>query len=171
MNNDSNSFINYADPTKPLDLNYTDGIIHEVSLKDSYDKLTEGEKLMVAARILGMNHLPVDMHTFLFDDYFLGADSITNHGTAIFKFWQDKFDQIFPTPVSTRTPYISFGVCFVLTFMTSVLIAYSATVPVTMKCLHPISLQICIACTDIGMFFNCTLISFLLSDVTPFHAK
>ena len=107
--NDSNSFINYTDPTKPLDIDYADGIIHEVSLKDSYDNLNDYEKLMVAARILGMNHLPVDMHTFLFDDYFLGADSITNHGSAIFKFWQDKFDQIFPTPVSTKTPYISFG--------------------------------------------------------------
>lgn len=109
MENNSYSFINYTDPTKPLDFDYADGIIHEVSLKDSYDNLSDYEKLMVAARILGMNHLPVDMHTFLFDDYFLGADTITNHGSAIFKFWQDKFDQIFPTPVSTRTPYISFG--------------------------------------------------------------
>ena len=99
---DSNKFINQSDPTSLLDLS-------SVTLQEQYAKLTESEKIMVGAKILGMNHIPVPIKTFLFDDYFLGSDNITNHGKSIFKFWLDKFDGIFPNPILTKTPYISFG--------------------------------------------------------------
>lgn len=101
-NNDK--FIDHNDPTKPLDLD-------SISLDQQYTTLTEHEKHLVAAKLLGMNHMPVDIRTFLFDDYFLGAEEITNHGSAIYPFWLDKLDQIFPNPIINRYPYISFGGC------------------------------------------------------------
>lgn len=100
--NNNNQFINHTDPTKPIDLN-------KVTLEQQYTRLTEEEKLQVACKILGMNHVPTDFRTFLHDDYFLGC--VTDHGKTLFKYWLDKFDQIFPNPVTTKTPYISFTGC------------------------------------------------------------
>lgn len=99
---DNTNFINQYDPTTTLDLG-------GVELQKQYTALTDREKQMIAAKILGMNHLPVDIHTFLFDEYFLGTDNITNHGKAVFKFWLDKFDTIFPDPIINRYAYISLG--------------------------------------------------------------
>lgn len=96
-------FINHTDPTLPVDLSSISPI------EQAYSKLTEEEKLMVTCKLLGMNHVPVDFKTFLFDDYFLGQE--TGNGSRIFKFWLDKFPQIFPNPVTTKTPYISFTGC------------------------------------------------------------
>jgi hypothetical protein len=97
-----NKFVNHTDPTTPIDLK-------KITLEQQYAKLTESEKLQVACKILGMNHVPVDFKTFLFDDYFLG--NITDHGKVLFKYWLDKFDMIFPNPVTTKTPYLSFTGC------------------------------------------------------------
>ncbi len=103
-NENNNNFIDHKDPTKPINL-------EEVSLEKQYSTLTDREKYLAAAKCLGMNHLPVDIRTFLFDDYFLGVDTITNHGKAVFPYWLDKFDQMFPNPIINRFPYISFGGC------------------------------------------------------------
>lgn len=55
----SNSFINQTDPTAPLNLD-------SIDIREQYTKLTESEKTMVAAKVLGMNHVPVDILTFLY---------------------------------------------------------------------------------------------------------
>lgn len=54
----SNNFINQSDPTAPIDLS-------NIDIREQYSKLTESEKTMVAAKVLGMNHVPVDILTFL----------------------------------------------------------------------------------------------------------
>ena len=54
----SNSFINQHDPTAPLNLD-------SIDIQEQYSKLTDSEKTMVAAKVLGMNHVPVDILTFL----------------------------------------------------------------------------------------------------------
>lgn len=54
----SNNFINQSDPTAPLNLD-------NIDIREQYSKLTDAEKTMVAAKILGMNHIPVDITTFL----------------------------------------------------------------------------------------------------------
>lgn len=99
-------FINHVDPTAavipPIDLNSD-------FIKQAYDKLTPEEKIMVGCRILGMNKVPVDFKTFLFDDYFMGQE--TGNGSRIFKYWLDKFPSIFPNQITTRTPYVSFTGC------------------------------------------------------------
>ena len=97
-----NNFIEHNDPTTPIDLS-------QVTLEKQFTTLTEQEKLLVGAKFLGMNHLPVDIKTFLFDDYFLGNESITNHGNSVFPYWLDKLETIFPDPIQTKTPYISLG--------------------------------------------------------------
>lgn len=102
MNSSSTNFISQTDPTTPINLN-------NITLEQQFAKLTDREQIMVTCKLLGMNHIPVDMKTFLFDEYFLGCDSITNHGKGVFKYWLDKFDQIFPNEVMTKTPYISFS--------------------------------------------------------------
>lgn len=97
---DFSKFINNSDPTKKLDLD-------SISLEQQYTKLTEEEKLMVGARLLGMNHLSVSIDQFLDDEYYLGL--ITNKGKAVFNFWRDKLRKIFPNPLMTSYPYLSFG--------------------------------------------------------------
>lgn len=93
-------FINQIDPTAPFNA-------EEVTFEEQYSKLTDRDKLLLACKALGMNHVPLDIKSFLFDEYFLGG--ITNNGNSIFPYWLDKFDQIFPTAVTTRTPFISFS--------------------------------------------------------------
>lgn len=100
----NNNFINHTDPTLPIDFG-------SVTLESQYTKLTEREKLIVASKCLGMNHVPVDIQTFLDDPYYLGAPEITNGGKAIFDYWRDKLSAIFPSPLTTSTCYISFGGC------------------------------------------------------------
>lgn len=100
---DSN-FIDHFDPTAPLDLS-------GVSISQQYSKLSEKDKLLVGCKLLGMNHVPVPIKTFLFDDYFLGSEEITNHGKSIFPFWIDKLETIFPNPIQTKYPYLSFTGC------------------------------------------------------------
>ena len=62
---DSN-FIDHFDPTAPLDLS-------GVSISQQYSKLSEKDKILVGCKLLGMNHVPFPIKTFLFDDYFLGS--------------------------------------------------------------------------------------------------
>ena len=97
---DENKFINMEDPTQKLDLG-------SVSIEKQYSKLSEDDKVMVICKILGMDHRPVKIQKFIFDDYFLG--NITGSGKSIFPFWLDKFDEMFPNEVSTKTPYVSFS--------------------------------------------------------------
>lgn len=105
---DNNKFIEHHDPTTPIDESSLPDL-NDVSGSDLYSKLSEEERLVVGAKLLGMNHVPVDIHTFLFDDYYLGSDQITNHGKSIFKYWLDKYDEIFPNPILNKYPYLSFG--------------------------------------------------------------
>lgn len=97
-----NKFISYSDPTNSFDLG-------SVDLNKQFAKLTDREKLMVEARCLGMNHVPVSIIQFLEDPYYLGDPKITNNGLQVFSFWKDKMTEVFPTPVITKYPYLNWG--------------------------------------------------------------
>lgn len=97
---DFNKFIDHKDPTKKLDLS-------SLTLEDQFAKLTDEEKLIIGAYALGMDHVSVSIDQFLEDEFYLGL--ITNKGNAVFNFWRDKLREIFPTPIMTRYPYLSFG--------------------------------------------------------------
>lgn len=99
-----NNFIDQFDPTKPFNSSL-------VTMQAQYTKLTDREKVIIAAKALGMNHVPCTFDQFIHDDYFLGNPAITNHGNAVFDIWKKVGNEIFPTPVSTKTPYVSFGGC------------------------------------------------------------
>lgn len=103
---DNNKFLNHKDPTKPIGNDVPD---LSNGLPDYLNSLTEEERNIILASALGMNHVPVDILTFLFDDYFLGDEQITNHGKSVFKYWLDKLPQIFPSPLYNRYTYISLG--------------------------------------------------------------
>ena len=100
----SNNFINHRDPTSPIDLS-------QISLEQQYYNLTQEEKDLLVCKFLGMDHKPVDIITFISDDYFLGSPSITNHGNAVFQYWKDRFIEMFPSPLINKYCYISFGGC------------------------------------------------------------
>ena len=102
------NFIDHKDPTKPID-NDLPGM--EQLAGNLYNSLSEEEKIIIGAKLLGMNHVPVDIHTFLQDDYFLGNELITNKGKSIFDYWNDKYDTIFPNPILNKYPYLSFSGC------------------------------------------------------------
>ena len=70
-----NNFVDHVDPTKSLG---------STNIQVQYNKLTDQEKLLVGAKLLGMNHLPVSFDQFISDDYYLGNPAITNHGNAGF---------------------------------------------------------------------------------------
>lgn len=98
----NNNFIDHNDPTRP---------ISSRSIEAQYSKLNDREKLLVGAKLLGMDHLPCTFEQFIEDDFFLGGVGITNHGKSIFKIWKDCGKIIYPTPITTKTPYVSFGGC------------------------------------------------------------
>lgn len=99
-----NNFINHTDPTSLIDLS-------QVTLEQQYAKLTPEEKDLVACKLLGMNHKPVGILTFICDDYFLGNEGITNHGNAVFDYWKEQLPKIFPSPLINKYCYISFSGC------------------------------------------------------------
>lgn len=100
----NNKFINHTDPTLPINLS-------SVSLEEQYAKLTDQEKLMVAARALGMDHIPVSIKQFVCDDFYLGSELLFNQGKSVFPYWFPKLDEIFPTPITTKYPFVSLGGC------------------------------------------------------------
>ena len=101
----NNKFIEHKDPTSPI--KWTE--MPDLNFPDFYNKLTEEEKNVIMAKFLGMNHVPVDILTFLFDDYYLGGEQITNHGNSVFKYWVEKLQEIFPSPIFNKYPFISFS--------------------------------------------------------------
>ena len=102
-----NKFIEHKDPTTPIDLGNVPDLTTDIG--NLYNSLSDDEKNVVMAKFLGMNHVPVDIVTFLCDDYFLGDDQITNHGKSVFKYWFEHLPKIFPSPIFNRYPYISYG--------------------------------------------------------------
>lgn len=103
----NSGFFEHKDPTAPIPFDLQEAN----NLSYQYSKLTKDEKIAVGARLLGMNHTPVSFETFLNDDYYLGNPAITNHGRQVFNCWKNVGKEIFPTPITTATPYVSFGGC------------------------------------------------------------
>lgn len=98
----NNNFIDHNDPTTPIPFDLG-------SIQYQYSKLTDDEKISVGAKLLGMNHLPCTFEQFIEDDFYLGNPQITNKGRSIFDIWKKVGKEIYPTRISTKTPYVSFG--------------------------------------------------------------
>ena len=91
------------DPTIPLqDINTS-------ILESEYNKLSSEEKILVACKVLGMDHKPATIKRFICDDYYLGGEELFNGGKALFNYWFDKLEEIYPTSISTKYPWISLG--------------------------------------------------------------
>ena len=99
---DFKKFTDHKDPTKKIDYS-------SVTMEEQFAKLTEEEKLILGCKSLGMSVVPVSIDQFVSDSYYLGHELLTNEGKGVFDFWKDKFRDIFPTPIFTRYPYLSFG--------------------------------------------------------------
>lgn len=107
MNENKNNINIGDDPTLPI----PDLLVNQDILEEEYNKLSSEEKILVACKILGMDHKPVTIRKFLCDDYFLGSELIFNHGKAVFAPWYDKLEEIFPNSIKTDFPFISMGGC------------------------------------------------------------
>lgn len=95
----SNNFINHQDPTAPLNLS-------SIDVREQYTKLTEEERILVATKLLGYSHKPPTINQLISDDYYLGSDKFFNHGTAVFDFWKDALNKIYPNEITTAKPYL-----------------------------------------------------------------
>lgn len=82
-----------------------DNNLKNVDIRPQLSKLTNKEKLLVAAKIRGYSHLPVRIEQFLFDDYYLGPI----FKNSLYPFWLEKLKEIYPNEIMTRYPYISLG--------------------------------------------------------------
>lgn len=102
--NSFKSFINQEDPTKDLTKE-----LSEITLEKQYSKLTQNEKDMLMCKFLGMNKKPATIMRFISDDYYLGGESITNRGRAVYDFWKDNLQELFPNPFINKYCYFSFG--------------------------------------------------------------
>ena len=95
----SNNFINQSDPTAPLNFD-------NIDIREQYSKLTDEEKILVATRLMGYSHKPPTINQLISDEYYLGSEKFFNHGTAVFDFWKDALNIIYPTEITTAKPYL-----------------------------------------------------------------
>ena len=104
---DSSKFIDHSsDPTKSIE-----DLALPSNIDLQYSKLSRTEKIIVGSKLLGMDHVPVSFEQFIKDDYFLGNPALMNRGKTVFYIWKKVGNEIYPTPINTKTPYISFGGC------------------------------------------------------------
>ena len=102
--NNFKSFINQEDPNRDITKD-----LEETTLEKQYAKLTQNEKDLLMCRFLGMNKKPADITRFISDDYYLGSESITNGGRAVYDFWKDNLKEMFPNSFTNKYCYFSFG--------------------------------------------------------------
>ena len=95
----SNNFINQSDPTAPLNFD-------NIDIREQYSKLTESERLLVAMKLMGYSHKPPAINQLLEDEYYLGGEKFFNHGTAVFDFWKDALNIIYPNEITTAKPFL-----------------------------------------------------------------
>lgn len=69
------------------------------------ENMSEQEKTLILSKILGYERVPVDIETFINDDYYLGMMM----RETLYPFWLDELKKIFPSPVLTKHPYIALG--------------------------------------------------------------
>lgn len=81
--------------------------IENVNLEKQYNQLTDYEKELVAARVLGYSQLPATSDQFIEDEYYLGGEKFFNHGDAVFDYWKNVMrNEIFKGRFFTKKPYI-----------------------------------------------------------------
>lgn len=68
-------------------------------------KLSPEDELIALSNLIGFESIPVDIETFVKDDYFLGDI----YGRTIYPIWMERLKQIFPDPIRTPYTFISAG--------------------------------------------------------------
>jgi len=97
----SDRFINQFDPTKDLSRE-----LQNITLERQYNSLTEEEKLLVFLKINGYNRKPPSIEQLYTDPYYLGGIDFFDGGSNIYQFWKDSLKSIFPSPVTTKYPFL-----------------------------------------------------------------
>lgn len=73
-----------------------------VSTKILLDNLSEQEEIKLLSKIIGYESLPVDIKTFVLDDYYLGRV----FESTLFPVWLDVLQEIYPDPIRTSSTFI-----------------------------------------------------------------
>lgn len=63
--------------------------------------LTREDKLLLLKKVIGYQTEPVDINTFITDDYYLGK--ITRNGKGIYPVWRDMLNEVYPDNITTKT--------------------------------------------------------------------
>jgi len=73
------------------------------SILDTLDKKVLQQLLIQS---VGFEEVPTDMHTFLYDDYYLGRECGLDDLTGLpktYKIWENALEELFPDPISSNT--------------------------------------------------------------------
>ena len=74
----------------------------------TYPETPSNEKILqVTAKLLGYKRMPADIRTFVTDPYYLGLKIGVKGG--LFTRWMEILEDVFPTPIHTRYPYLVFS--------------------------------------------------------------
>lgn len=82
------------------DSSINDRLTNISNANEILEKLTPDQKLKILAKLYGFSRVPVDINTFIDDDYFMGK--FWGKG-AIYPYWRDKLTEIYPNPI--LSPY------------------------------------------------------------------
>jgi len=68
--------------------------------------LNKSDKLALLAELIGFEVMPVDIDTFIEDDYYLGK--LTDNGKGVYQIWREALRTIYPDPINTHT-FVAFN--------------------------------------------------------------
>jgi hypothetical protein len=76
-------------------------------LRSKLEGVPNEKILQVTAKLLGYKRMPADIRTFVTDPYYLGLKIGVKGG--LFTRWMEILEDVFPTPIHTRYPYLVFS--------------------------------------------------------------
>lgn len=76
-------------------------------LRSRLEEVPNEKILQVTAKLLGYKRMPADIRTFVTDPYYLGLKIGVKGG--LYTKWMEILEDVFPTPIHTRYPYLVFS--------------------------------------------------------------
>lgn len=74
---------------------------------EEFHKLSPADEIEALANLIGYTSIPVDIETFVKDDYYLG----NIYGESLFPIWLERLKQVFPDPIRTASTFIAAKGC------------------------------------------------------------
>lgn len=84
-------------------------IVSQSYVEAMMNSMTEDQKVLALAKLMGYGKLPPTVEEFICDDYYLGKVFNPKLPNGLYPYWMDVLKKIFPNPIICRYPYISLG--------------------------------------------------------------